>query len=132
MLLDGTDKACLEPAPALQVAEMQDIEFLWPTGMTRPSMPDSTQINPSDYPDAELEGTPAAAWAPAPAAAAPEAAEASAAASLQVISCSPSGHPDTGCQCCPKTSWSNQACPGHHTLFSGGLLIDSKQLIWPY
>ena len=67
----------------------------WPTGTTRPSMPDSTQIDPSDYPNAELEGTPATAWAPAPAAAAPESAEASAAASLQVLLCCPTVHPDT-------------------------------------
>ncbi len=46
-------------------------------------MPDSTQIDPSDYPDAELAGTPATAWAPD--AAAPQPAEASAAASLQVL-----------------------------------------------
>ena len=50
-------------------------------------MPDSTQINPSDYPDAELAATPATAWAPA--AAAPEPAVGSAEASLQVLSCSP-------------------------------------------
>ena len=80
-------------------------------------MPDSTQINPADYPDAELEGTPAAAWAPAPAAAAPESAEASAAASLQVISCSPSGHPDTVYQCCPKIPWEQLIVPRASDLF---------------
>ena len=78
-----------------------EVEVLSLCAESTPNMPDSTQIDPSHYPNAQLAGTPATAWesasAFAPAAAAPEPDHAFAEAALQVLSCSSEADIVIGC-----------------------------------
>lgn len=78
-----------------------EVEVLSLCAESKPNMPDSTQIDPSHYPSAQLEGMPATAWesasAFAPTAAAPEPDHASAEATLQVLSFSSEADIIIGC-----------------------------------